>query len=518
MRRLREILLASVTVLVGTGGASASPLCNPFATGGTVTLVQSGNQQFCVHRFTSVGSSVFTALRPLSVQYLVIGGGGGGGSSDLYDGINYHSGGGGGAGGVRQGTGMALTAGNFAVVVGAGGAGGASGGTARGLNGGNSSFNGQTGTGGGGGGGSTSQPAPVPPTSGGSGGGGGGRQSWTNDNATAGAAGTAGQGNRGGNGRNGSNGGTTGGNAAGQTGGGGGGAGGAGGAGQINLGGTGGAGITSTITGTAVDYAGGGGGGHRGTVGSGGNASAGGGAGRGQDQGGNGGSGVVILRYLANTAPDADAGPDQSVLSLSAVTLDGTGSSDPDDNIVTYAWTQTSGTPVTLDNPAAAQPGFTAPQPAGGAAADTLVFQLTVTDAFGLSSTDTVTISLQGVAVLVPSKAVTVFAEDGSQCSDLTAAPPDTGGLTPVAIPGACVQYVISLQNTGPVTAQGISLIDPLPGTLTLQAAGLGANWGVGTALSFSPGCSGASCGIEVTGGSIPANTTATITIRASVN
>ena len=51
-----------------------------------------------------------------------------------------------------------------------------------------------------------------------------------------------------------------------------------------------------------------------------------------------------------NTAPTADAGPDQGVSTSSFVTLDGSDSSDPEGNPLTFSWTQTDGTGVMLND------------------------------------------------------------------------------------------------------------------------------------------------------------------------
>jgi hypothetical protein len=97
----------------------------------------------------------------------------------------------------------------------------------------------------------------------------------------------------------------------------------------------------------------------------------------------------------ANTAPVANAGPDQNVASAASVTLSGLASTDADNNTLTYAWTQTSGTNVTLSSATAAQLTFTAPTLAVGAPNATLVFSLTVNDGTTNSTADTVTITVQ---------------------------------------------------------------------------------------------------------------------------
>jgi CSLREA domain-containing protein len=86
--------------------------------------------------------------------------------------------------------------------------------------------------------------------------------------------------------------------------------------------------------------------------------------------------------YTVSNPPVANAGADQTVATDAAVTLDGTGSSDPDgDTPLSYGWTQTGGPVVALSDAAAATPGFTAPSnPA------VLTFRLVVTDSLGLAS------------------------------------------------------------------------------------------------------------------------------------
>ena len=94
-----------------------------------------------------------------------------------------------------------------------------------------------------------------------------------------------------------------------------------------------------------------------------------------------------------NHAPVANAGADQTVGRGSIVTLDGSGSRDPDNDAITYSWTQTSGTPVQISNPAIANPTFTAP----GSITQSveLVFQLVVSDGQLQSQADSVIITVQ---------------------------------------------------------------------------------------------------------------------------
>ena len=279
------------------------------ASGGTITT----SDGWTTHKFTSSGT--FTPAFNTEVEVLVVAGGGGGGT---------HSGGGGGAGGLLyyglespktpNGASVSVVSGtDYTITVGGGGAGGVadypSPAGRVGVNGSNSAMIGGavslTAIGGGGGG---SGGASLVGLAGGCGGGGG--------RLMAGGAGTAGQGNAGSNG--------VGSVSPYYSGAGGGGAGATGTPGDNTDGGDGGVGLQYVISGTSVYYAGGGGGniqGGGGVGGTGGNGGGGsgdqtnlygwnattntGGGGGGSayvatpsgGKFGNGGSGIVIIRY-----------------------------------------------------------------------------------------------------------------------------------------------------------------------------------------------------------------------------
>jgi uncharacterized protein YjdB len=237
----------------------------PNATGGT----ESSAGGFRTHRFTANGTFTVPSGFNRNVEVLVVAGGGGGGSN---------MGGGGGGGGVVYQNNFSVTPGTMAVTVGLGGSGAPSGASMpRGSNGGNSTFGSITAIGGGGGA-SSYLNANAPAGNGGSGGGGVGCIN------TYAGLGTAGQGFNG-----------SGGSGCYYPGGGGG----AGGAGSANPG-NGGPGILNSILGTAYYWGGGGGGsGYSGNGGNGGIGGGGGGAvgattgGAGLNNGSPGGGGAI---------------------------------------------------------------------------------------------------------------------------------------------------------------------------------------------------------------------------------
>ena len=97
---------------------------------------------------------------------------------------------------------------------------------------------------------------------------------------------------------------------------------------------------------------------------------------------------------VASNFPTADAGPDQTgVREGTLVMLDGSGSSDPDDDPLRFRWNQLSGQSVVLSSQNVVNPTFTAPE--GLTADEVLSFRLLVTDPSGQFDSDTVTITVE---------------------------------------------------------------------------------------------------------------------------
>ena len=99
----------------------------------------------------------------------------------------------------------------------------------------------------------------------------------------------------------------------------------------------------------------------------------------------------VFGEPAGNVAPVSDAGSDQIVNENQNVTLDGSASDDPNDDPITYLWSQSGGVLVSLSDTTAASPTFTSPS--GIASTEILIFDLAVFDG-EFTTTDSVTITV----------------------------------------------------------------------------------------------------------------------------
>lgn len=111
-----------------------------------------------------------------------------------------------------------------------------------------------------------------------------------------------------------------------------------------------------------------------------------------------GGGGSSAPTPPANAAPSADSGMDLTVAEFDTVTLDGSASTDPDNDPITYVWTQTAGTTVTIANDDMAQASFDAPDVTAVNTPEILTFQLQVSDG-NLMNTAAVTVTVNDVGL-----------------------------------------------------------------------------------------------------------------------
>jgi hypothetical protein len=122
-----------------------------------------------------------------------------------------------------------------------------------------------------------------------------------------------------------------------------------------------------------------------------------------QNAGGSSSAGVsVTINPPASVmAPNAVAKANPSpAASASLVTLDASGSTDPNNPALTplnFAWTQTSGSPVSINNANAAVATFSAPTILAGQSNQTLSFNVKVTNSSGISSNATVNVTVNAV-------------------------------------------------------------------------------------------------------------------------
>ena len=107
---------------------------------------------------------------------------------------------------------------------------------------------------------------------------------------------------------------------------------------------------------------------------------------------------TVTLQDTLSNLPVSVPGRDQTVGEGAPVTLDGSGSHDPNGDTLTYEWAQVAGPAVTLTSTDLAVTGFRAPDVQANTA---LEFSLTVTDVDG-SNVDTVRVAVQNSQTNTP--------------------------------------------------------------------------------------------------------------------
>jgi LmbE family N-acetylglucosaminyl deacetylase len=154
-----------------------------------------------------------------------------------------------------------------------------------------------------------------------------------------------------------------------------------------------------------------------------------------------------------NQPPVASAGSNQTVAQGASVTLNGSGSSDPEGATLSYAWSQVSGPAVTLSSTTTVSPTFTAP--GGSSSAQTLVFQLIVNDGTNASSPAQTTVTVSAPTNQPP------VASAGANQSVAQAATVTLNGSGSSDPEGATLSYAWS-QLSGPsVTLSSASAVSP---------------------------------------------------------
>ena len=194
-------------------------------------------------------------------------------------------------------------------------------------------------------------------------------------------------------------------------------------------------------------------------------------------------SAVTVVPIVFDTAPVANAGPDQRVSVGTTVHLDASRSSDRDGDLLTAHWTVLSRPPsssATLSNPTAVRPSLVVDQPGD------YVVQLLVNDGLLDSAPDTVllsTVNVRPVAHAGPDQKVargTTVQLDGSHSSDVdgdrltfrwTVLSQPPGGQVTLSSPTA-IRPTFVVQRPGTYVLQLIvndGLRDSKPATVTIS-------------------------------------------------
>ncbi len=185
----------------------------------------------------------------------------------------------------------------------------------------------------------------------------------------------------------------------------------------------------------------------------------------------------IVVDFAPNQfPPTADAGPDQDVVEGATVTLDGSQSYDPNDEVVTYRWSQTGGPAVTLSDLTAVRPTFVAAPITEDV---TVIFQLTVYDSGGESDEDTIEITIaeneihtvpdDAITFQTPTNSVLGFKLDnGSNMVSLLPVDPESDEITdrnemPQNLIYGLMDFKIKVDIPGSSTTLTIFLPEPMP-------------------------------------------------------
>ena len=203
----------------------------------------------------------------------------------------------------------------------------------------------------------------------------------------------------------------------------------------------------------------------------------------------------------ARFRPVARAGPEGGVdvVQGATVTLGAAGAEDGFDDPwgtnVTWAWTRTAGTSVTLTNGTTARPEFTAPS-----ADETLTFTLTVTGKGGITATDTVSVRVGAAGMRPMPKSAAVNGETLTLTYDevlQTASPASATGKGPVylaVVGGPGAQRSIKTARLTAVKASGRTV------TITLDPP---AEYNEAVTLSYYPDNATADSSVRDRGGNL---------------
>ena len=151
----------------------------------------------------------------------------------------------------------------------------------------------------------------------------------------------------------------------------------------------------------------------------------------------------------ANQPPIAEAGPDQSVDRRETIGLDGSNSSDPEGQRLSFVWRQVAGEPIALANAGGARPTF-ATEVVGNYA-----FELVVHDGAMASAPDTVGVEVVAIAEAAvkvggPDAALAYQATDGDQMTFSvrgTAEPVEVGDVLVNTVEPYFLKKVVSVQR-----------------------------------------------------------------------